>query len=60
MSGRQTRYLPAFTLLETMFMLCTLGIFVMLLAAVTRPLWWDHAKGLLGKDSPPVEASAKK
>jgi len=60
MSGRHTRHSPAFTLLETALMAVTLGIFVMLLAAVTRPLWWDHAKGLLGKDTPPVEAAAKK
>ncbi|MFO1436866.1 MAG: hypothetical protein U1F81_01005 [Verrucomicrobiaceae bacterium] len=61
MSGRQTRHSPAFTLLETVLMLMTLGIFVMLLAAVTRPLWWDHAKHLLGKDVPAtVESTAKK
>jgi hypothetical protein len=60
MSDRQTRHLPAFTFLETLFMVVTLGVFVMLLGAVTRPMWWDHAKKLLGKDSPPVEAAAKK
>jgi hypothetical protein len=42
-------------------MLMTLGIFTMLLAAVTKPLWWDHAKHLLGKDEPAaVDTAAKK
>lgn len=52
MSGRQTRHSPAFTLLETALMLITLGIFTMLLAAVTKPLWWDHVKPLIGKSEP--------
>jgi len=61
MSGRQTRHSPAFTLLESVLMLMTLGIFTMLLAAVTKPLWWDHAKHLLGKDEPAaVDTAAKK
>jgi len=52
MIGRHTRHSPAFTLLETVLMLFTLGVFMMLLAAVTRPLWWDHAKSFLGKSEP--------
>lgn len=65
MSVRHTRNSPAFSLLETVLMLVTLGIFVMLLAAVTRPLWWDHARHLLEKDqpsasTPAVEGTAKK
>ena len=58
MSGRQTRHSPAFTLLETALMLVTLGIFTMLLAAVTKPLWWDHVKPLIGKDGPAPALSA--
>lgn len=42
-------------------MLVALGIFVMLLAALTRPLWWDHAKRLLGRDEPTaIQDAAKK
>jgi hypothetical protein len=61
MSGRHTRHSPAFSLLETVLMLVTLGIFMMLLAAMTRPMWWDHAKRLLGRDEPAaVQDAAKK
>lgn len=59
MSGRHTRHSPAFSLLEATLMVFTLGVFVMLLAAVTRPLWWDHAKALLGKDSAPAAAAVE-
>ncbi|MBL9181140.1 MAG: hypothetical protein JNN17_03300 [Verrucomicrobiaceae bacterium] len=48
-------------MLETVLMLATLGIFMMLLAALTRPMWWDHAKRLLGKDEPAaIQDAAKK
>ncbi len=61
MSGRHKRHSPAFSLLETVLMLVTLGIFVMLLAALTRPMWWDHAKRLLGKDQPAaIQGAANK